>query len=186
MHNSPKILLSGQQKNGGLCMLGSITSVEKCPICQGRMQDNGFTAVACPKHPQKIAKKLRVRLERKKGEAIQKQFTRASGLESYQLARRFLDGLRFKVEEGTFDHRDYKSDNPLGYQTLVEEWLSRKERKLTCEAFRPLKLYTHKYAVPVWGNRNVKTIGFKEIERFLSHLGASLVKIESECKICSS
>ncbi|MCE5334003.1 MAG: site-specific integrase, partial [Desulfobacteraceae bacterium] len=90
-----------------------------------------------------------------------------SGLESYRLARRFLDGLRFKIEEGTFDHRDYRADSPLGYQTLVEEWLSRKEKKLTLESFRPLKLYAHKYAVPVWGNRNVKTIGFKEIEKFL-------------------
>ncbi|MCE5334920.1 MAG: hypothetical protein LLG06_10040 [Desulfobacteraceae bacterium] len=147
-------------------MLGSITTTEKCPLCKGRMEDNGFTAVACPNHPKEIAKKLRVRLERKKGEATQKQFTCESGFESYKLARRFLDGLRFKIEEGTFDHRDYKASNPLGFENLINEWLTIKEGDLKKNSFTPVYRYA-RYAIDVWHQKNVKTFDHGDIEKFL-------------------
>ena len=45
---SSTILLSGQQKKGGLCMLGGIYTPEKCALCGLQMRDNGRNAVACP------------------------------------------------------------------------------------------------------------------------------------------
>jgi hypothetical protein len=90
------------------------------------MVDNGFTAVACKEHPDQIARKLRVRFKLG-GDCAQKKFTRESGLQSYIEAGRFLDGVRFKTQEGTFDHRDYRADNPLGFANLVQQWLEVKE-----------------------------------------------------------
>lgn len=109
-----------QITEGGICMLGSITSQEKCPVCKVTMVDNGFTAVACKEHPDQIARKLRVRFNLK-GHSTQKKFSKESGLQSYIEARRFLDGIRFKTQEGSFDHRDYKADNPLGFTNLIQQ-----------------------------------------------------------------
>ncbi len=147
-------------------MLGSITTGERCPICRSRMEDNGFTAVACPEHPDQIARKLRVRL--KYGQKLtQKQFTCKRGEESYKFARRFLDGLRFKIEEGTYDYRDYRADAPLGFQNLMEQWLEIKRKELKHDSFRPLRRYAD-YAISAWGNQNVRTIKFNDVQRFLT------------------
>lgn len=42
-----------------------------------------------------------------------------------------------------------------------------KEQKLARASYRPLRLYAN-YAISVWGNRSVKTIGYAEIEDFLT------------------
>jgi hypothetical protein len=41
----------------------------------------------------------------------------------YREARQFLDGLRVRVVEGTYDERDYQNDNPLGFsnQALADD-----------------------------------------------------------------
>lgn len=165
--STPITMLPVTLTERGLSMNGGIYSSETCPICGGPLVDNGFTAVACKKHPDQIARKLRVRLKRK-GECTQKQFTCQSGLESYKLARRFIDGLRFKIDENTFDHRDYKVDNPLGFSNLMDKWLAIKEKELTPESYRPLKLYGRTYAGAAWGDRNIKTITFADLEDFLT------------------
>jgi integrase/RNA polymerase subunit RPABC4/transcription elongation factor Spt4 len=173
---------SGYLKTEGeICMLGSITSEEKCPVCSSSMVDNGFTAVVCPKHPDQIARKLRVRFCLK-GHSTQKKFSKESGLQSYIEARRFLDGIRYKTDEGTFDYRDYRADNPLGFANLAHQWLEMKEQKLARASYRPLRLYVN-YAISVWGNRSVKTIGFAEIEDFLTKsLGHLSSKSQSNAK----
>lgn len=46
-------------------------------------------------------------------------------------AERFLNGLRFKEDEGTFDIRAYmEKDNLLLFSKLVQEWLSPKKPKM--------------------------------------------------------
>ncbi len=131
------------------------------------MLHNGFAAVACPKHPQQGARKPREHPESKKGEMTQKHFTGASGLKSYRLARRLLDGLRFKILGGAFDRRDYEADNPLAYRTFLQGWLFRKERKPTLQTFRPLKLDTHKYAASVCEALEPRDLGVTKF--FMKH-----------------
>jgi hypothetical protein len=36
--------------------------------------------------------------------------------------------LRFENDKGTFDVRDYRKDNPLGFENLVNKWIEQKER----------------------------------------------------------
>ena len=45
-------------------------------------------------------------------------------------AERFLNGIRFKMDEGTFDIRDYQRGNPMGFQNLAEKWLDMKFQTL--------------------------------------------------------
>lgn len=87
---------------GVMCMKGGIYSDEKCPICGSHFIDNHINALVCPNHQKIKASRLRVKF----GD-VKKRF------QSYDDASRFLNGVRFKTDEMTFDPRDYKRDNPL-------------------------------------------------------------------------
>ena len=86
--------------------------------------------------------------------------------DSLQEAERFLNGLRFKYDEGTFDPRDYRKDNPLGFENQVKKYL---EYKKKLRSFRNLRLHLG-YAVEFFGNRNIKSIGYGDLEDFLMWL----------------
>jgi len=84
----------------------------------------------------------------------------------YEQAERFLTGLRFKHDEGTLDGRDYRKDNPLGFANLVEKFLHSKR------LLKGVKKYEQRLdkATNSWGNRNVKTIGFCDVEHLVANL----------------
>jgi len=88
-------------------------------------------------------------------------------------AERFLTGLRFKHDEGTFDERDYQKDMPLGFANLVHDWLNIREKQVRC--FRNLKGHMGK-AVSFFGNRNVKAIQFSGLEDFYFSLPIHLTE----------
>jgi hypothetical protein len=95
----------------GVCMKGRIYSMQKCPVCDGIFyHDENRGGLFCKKH-QEIAASSRfvVRF----GRSITKRFS------DYHEAERFLTGLRFENDKGTFDVRDYRKDNPLGFENLV-------------------------------------------------------------------
>lgn len=90
------------------------------------------------------------------GRDIQKRF------KSKDEAERFLTGLRFKADEKTLDVRDYSKANPLaiGNQSLL--WLRTKERSSRSH-YRNLERWMN-LAVSAWGNRNVKTVGYSDLQ----------------------
>jgi len=87
--------------------------------------------------------------------------------QSYERASRFLNGIRFKTDEGTFDIRDYKKDNPLGFENLSEKWLEIKASsgidKKTVQSY----VNFMNRAIARWGNRNIKAISNGDIEDLL-------------------
>ncbi len=85
---------------------------------------------------------------------------------TYFEAERFLTGLRYKIDEGTFDARDYKKDNPLGFKTLAHKWLAVKEKNVKPKTLCGLKNNIGK-AVNTWGDTSIKEICYAEIEDFL-------------------
>jgi hypothetical protein len=112
----------------------------------------------CKQHPQIAANsKFIVRF----GRAITKRFT------NYHEAERFLIGLRYENDRGTFDIRDYLKDNPFGFENLANKWLDQKKRtKVKPKTIRSYRNFLEK-AIFVWGQRNIKTIGTAEVEDFL-------------------
>ncbi len=111
----------------------------------------------CKIHPdQQASSRFRVQF----GRGTRKRFSH------YVEAERFLDGLRFKVDEGTYDPRDYRADYPLGFETLSKKWLEVKKKEVKRKSYTSLRNYMAKAAV-AWGQRNVKSIGYGEIEDFL-------------------
>jgi integrase len=92
------------------------------------------------------------------GRKIQKRFK--SG--EKEKAERFLTGLRFKSDENTLDVRDYSNANPLSIGNQAKAWLktklsSSKSHYRNLERWMDLAVYT-------WKNRNVKTIGFSDLQ----------------------
>ncbi len=148
--------LSGQQIAGGMCMRGGIYTEEKCALCGAQMKDNGRDAVCCPDHKGQRARTFYVRF----GRPIQKRFT------DYQLASRFLTGLRFKVDESTFDVRDYQSSNPLAFSNLTGKYLAVKEQTVKPGTFTHIKRDLGN-AGAWFASINVKEIQYGELEDFL-------------------
>jgi integrase len=136
-------------------MIGGIYSEQTCPDCGGRFKDNGKTGLFCPSHTDRQATRFRVHFK-----GVTKRF------KSYEPARRFLTGLRYKNDEKTFDRRDYMRDNPLGVTTLAEKWLEVKQTSVRFNTYRNLKNEMSK-AMSWWGQTNIKSIGYAEIEDFL-------------------
>ena len=105
-------------------MLGGIYSDQKCPICGGKFRDDGRNGLACNNHSEVFATRFKVIFK-----GICRRF------KDYQSANRFLTGLRYKNDEGTFDARDYKTDNPLGFENLALQWLEIKEGEVKHSSF---------------------------------------------------
>lgn len=156
-HGKPHPLGLGEKsknpERGGLCMIGSIYSDQNCPICGGKFKDDGKRGLFCPKHPQCQATKFKVLFK-----GICRRFL------SYEQAQRFLTGLRFEVDIGKFDLRDYQKDNPLGFNTLAEKYLEIKKNEVS--SYRQVKYHLEK-ATEFFQSKNIKTIGYDNLEDFL-------------------
>ena len=111
-------------------------------------------SLACPNHKNIRASRLFVKFG-----TILKRFR------SYEVAQRFLNGLRFKTDELTFDERDYKRNNPLGFINMSEKFLVTAKPK-TARNMRP-----HiNHAQAFFQNRNVKDLRCGDFEDFLNSL----------------
>ena len=145
-------------QQGGLCMRGRIYSDQRCPICGGNfVHDDRRRGLFCPVHPdQQATGRFRVHF----GRGTKKRFS------VYREAERFLDGLRWEVDQGTYDPRDYRINHPLGFETQARKWLEVKKKEVKPKSYANLRNYMEK-AIEAWGQMNVKAIGFGEIEDFL-------------------
>lgn len=157
-------------------MKGNIYCDQKCPVCGGKMvYDSRRSGCFCANHPDIAASKgFRVRFPAR-STYIQQRFGTIAE------AEQFLNGLRFK--EGSpnevLDPRDYKKNNPLGFENLVEKWLQIKAKgKISKSQMGNHKRNIHR-AVEKWANRNIRTITDGEIEDFLleDHISANTGKI---------
>lgn len=136
-------------------MIGGIYSHQKCPICGGTFQDDGRKSLVCPKHPEQKASKFVIYFR-----GIFRRFN------NYEAAARFLNGLRFKTDEGSFDKRDYKKDNPLGFSTLADKYLEVKKQTVKPKSFNNLKNYLTR-AINNFNGRNIKEICYADLEDFI-------------------
>jgi hypothetical protein len=148
-----------------LCMTGKIYTDEKCPACHSKLTHNetlrGFVCNKNPQHALVHPKNCRVKF----GRNIAKRFSNHRYLEALQ----FLDGLRYKTIEGSLDHRDFQKENPLGFESQAMKWLEIKKKITKLNTYRNLKRDIYK-AVRCWGQDNIKTIGYADIEDFLFSL----------------
>jgi integrase len=118
------------------------------------MKENG-RAVCFPAHKNQRAATFFFKF----GRQIFKRFT------SFEEASRFLNGVRFKNDEGTYDSRDYKRDNCLGFANLAEKHLEYERHDVTKGALLKIRCDLEK-AKAFFGNTNVKEIRFAHLQDF--------------------
>jgi len=136
-------------------MIGSIQSEERCRLCGSKFKDNG-RALICPNHPKETAHRhFKINFK-----------TVWKRARTYDEAARILNGLRYKFDEGSFDARDYRRDEPLGFENLSGQWLGVKQHEVKRKSYNNIRNYMSKAGVS-FGNRNIKTIGYAELEDFL-------------------
>jgi len=139
-------------------MKGYIGTREKCAICKDKLvHDDRRKGCFCSNHPNVGATSFYVKF----GKDIYRRF------KDYEMASRFLTGLRFKQDEGTFDIRDYKKNNPLGFENLASKWLDHKSSIGINEKTVQYLTNFIERAVTQWGNQNIKEISDGDIEDLL-------------------
>lgn len=145
-------------------MRGRIYSDEKCPICNSSfIHEDRRRGLYCPKHPDQSAKK---RFIVQFGRKLRKRF------EHFVQAERFLDGLRYEVDRGTFDFRDHHSSNPLSFIVLSEQYLQKKKSRVKPGTYSHLKNYIS-VAQSFFKSSNVKSIQYAQLEDFVDSLNVS-------------
>ncbi len=175
MLNDPQIHGTAlAQTKEGICMRGRIYSDQKCQICGSNyIHDDRRSGLYCPNHPDQMAtNRFRVQF----GRNTRRRFS------AYREAERFITGLRWEVDQGTYDPRDYKINHPLGFETQAEKWLKIKKKEVKQKSYNNLNNYMTK-AIDTWNQMNVKTIGYGEIEDFLHSQNIS-DKTKSNMKSC--
>ena len=136
-------------------MKGNIITTERCVICSLVLRhDDRRNGLFCPEHPQVSAVKIFIV---RFGRYIQKQFN------SYDKAAQFLNGLRFKTSEGSFDLKDYSADKPYSFHNLADKYLKRKQ---TLKSIKERRCHINT-ARDRFFDRNVKYITGADIEDFL-------------------
>lgn len=136
-------------------MIGGIYSNQKCPLCGSNYKDDGKKGLICPNHKRQKADRFEVKIR-----GISRRF------QNYDEAHRFLTGIRYKIDEGSFDKRDYQKENPLGFSNLIAKWLEYKKPYLVPKNYRNLVNYANK-ARSFFGDKNIKEIGYAELEDFI-------------------
>jgi integrase len=142
-------------------MRGRIFTEQKCSICGGALrQDERRRGLYCQDHAdQRATGKYIVQFGRK----IRKRF------KDYRSAERFLDGLRYEVDKGTYDYRDYLSSNPLSFTVLSNQYLIKKKADLKESTHKRLSGQI-KVAQAFFENTNVKSIQYANLEDFTDSL----------------
>lgn len=98
-------------------------------------------------------------------------------------AENFLISLNAEKINGTFDPRDYHSSKPLSFNNLADKFLANKNGEIQKKSFNNLKNYMRK-AKKEWGDKNIKTIGYAEIEDFLKAQKDVSGKTKANMKSC--
>ena len=140
-------------------MKGSIHSDQVCPVCGSRFRSSdGKRGLFCPDYPKIKPTRFEVRY----GPRIHRRFT------DYEAALQFLTGLRFQEGSGRFDIRDYQvRGKPLSFKKLAAEWLAIKAGQIKRSSLSSFQRGFER-AIDAWGNANIKSIGYAQLEDFFN------------------
>lgn len=145
-------------------MRGRIYSDQKCSICNASLQhEERRRGLFCPNHPDQRATALFIV---QFGRKLRKRFVQ------YEQAERFLDGLRYEVDRGTFDFRDYLASNPLSFTVLSNQYLEKKKSRVKAGTYSHLQNYIS-VAQQFFKDTNVKAIQYAQLEDFADTLTVS-------------
>lgn len=152
-----------------LCMSGHIRTMQKCPRCKGKFRGTPLICPACSIAPTKYyidfpwnGERLRI-------------FTGQDGysLSDWVATDRLLTSMRYEVDRGNFDPKDFlkKEIHGLQFDNYCRSWLSRREKELAKGLisqgyFTELKAYANRYFIPFFDRKSIRDIREAHIEDF--------------------
>ena len=142
-------------------MKGGIYTNQKCKPCDARfVDDHRRQGLYCPKCKKNAATSFYISFPISKNRKLKKRF------KSYAAAEQALQHLRYQVSQNEFDEREWRSDKPLAFNKLADQWLDVKKKTVKETTYNDHKNCMFR-AMDEWGDRNIKTVGYAEIEDFL-------------------
>lgn len=160
-------------------MVGGIYTRQKCPMCSKVLNKRIRDGIICQLHPEIRASRFIVKFK--------KTFLNFT---EFSKAEKYLTGLRFTVDRGSYDERDYSRGNQLGFSNLMNQWYQDKTIESTNRKGNPerkIKPGTKKnYAgykevfCAYFQNRNIKEIA--EDEGFIADFFNNLTDVGNKTK----
>lgn len=168
-------LTSRTKTDNGLCMIGKIRTLEKCPKCKGKFIDTGkdLVCVKCLTHPRPYFVDICW-----KGRRF-KLYSDTDGriISSYELAHRVLAQIRQEIDHKTFDPRDYQAKDyrKLQFETYVKNWLKGYEVRMqkgdiANSYYRKVKQYVYDHFIPFFGITDIREIRAMDIKELYYQL----------------
>lgn len=160
------------------CMIGNIRTKEKCPACQGNFEGQPLRCKRCKTVPRRYYIDFSW-----PGQGKIKLYSDKNGysLSDWEQANRALNALRYEIDQGVFDPRDYvkKDVKALKFDAYLAAWLAKKEREVeqgqkSKGYMHSVKVYANRYLLPFFRARNIRDINEGMIEDFKDSLPIDL------------
>lgn len=155
-------------------MKGHVRTLEKCSLCQGKFQGQPLHCPKCFTTPKRFFVDISW-----PGQGRIKLYSGQDGhpLDSYERASRLLTAIRYEIDRGKFDPREYVKVElkSLRFDNYVEAWLEKRDTeadkgRLSREYQRSVRSYCRNYLIPFFQNRSIRDLREGHIEDFVAQL----------------
>ena len=159
-------------------MVGAVRTKEKCPRCGGKFDGEPLRCPTCLTTPRRYFVDFSW-----PGQGRIKLYTDQQGypLDSWERAARLLNAIRYEVDQGKFDLRNYISKEVRGlrFENYVRSWLERLEARhgrseVSWGYLQFANGVAKKYFIPLLGGKDIREIREGQIEDFRDALPSSL------------
>jgi len=159
-------------------MVVAVRTKEKCPRCGGPFEGEPLRCPSCLTTPKRYFVDFSW-----PGQGRVKLYSDQQGypLDSWERASRLLNAIRYEIDQGKFDPREYvqREFKALKFSNYLQDWLtrqkSRHERKeISLGYLKFSQLMVDKYLIPILGDKDIREIREGQIEDFREALPSSL------------
>ena len=150
-------------------MAGAIRTKEKCPQCRVAYRGEPLRCPACNRIPRKYFIYLHWQGEEFKIYSGQDNYP----LDSWDRALRLLTAIRYGIDRGTFDPRDFvkKQIRHLQFANYAEAWLVRRAQEDLAKSYlKDLRGAVRNHFIPCFGNKSIRDLRTGDIEDFRATL----------------
>lgn len=159
-------------------MVGAVRTKEKCPRCGGGFEGEPLRCSACFTTPNRYFVDFSW-----PGQGRIKLYSDQQGypLDSWERASRLLSAIRYEIDQGKFDPREYirREFKALRFGNYLQEWLKRQESRngreeISLGYLKFAQMIVRKYLTPLLGDKDIREIREGQIEDFRDALPSSL------------
>lgn len=165
----------------GLCMMGSIRTKEKCPVCNKLFENVDNRLLICKEH---FTIPTRYFIDLYWNSRQRKIYSDNDGqvLNNYEIAIRVLTEIRQRIKKHTFDPADYvaKKYRSMQFSDYVRKWIYRyremyKRKEVSKITWIAKKNYSESRYIPFFGKYDIRDIRTGDIEDFYFSLSNKLL-----------